>query len=361
MRPYTPVIKAKNNDIQAIALLSEAARSRVKPLIEVAIEASNGILAVDVDGATAAIVHRLPAIPFYFDPTGLVAPGEKLRSFESLSNAGTKFTPVFGLSRPNTYDSNVRNLVASRDLGCCVRLDEADLEDPDNTWDEIIRFCAFYGVEPGALDLIVDYQHIERRSIVSLREEVLEFLSLQPPSFEIGALTILGSSALSSVAAITVDGVGSVERKELQLWTAIQFELAGTRNLHFGDYGIVNPKFVLAGPNLNANAKIRYTRGGNTIYFRGHGLYNPSRFDQYHALASKVVNSEYYMGSATSFGDQFLLDCSRREVGTGNLATWVKVDTNHHVEVTSSQTVYILDEIATVSEEGEISMLLSTL
>jgi hypothetical protein len=41
------------------------------------------------------------------------------------------------------------------------------------------------------------------------------------------------------------------------------------------------------------------------------------------------------MGRDYSFGDEYIWRCAHYEAGTGNLGTWVEVDTNHHLVQTN--------------------------
>jgi hypothetical protein len=122
----------------------------------------------------------------------------------------------------------------------------------------------------------------------------------------------------------------------LLLWLDAYTSLRG-KPLSFGDYGIVHPNFSLKNPATNANAKIRYTKGGHHHFFRGRSL-KKATYKQYHSLAGLVVKSEHFMRSDYSFGDEYVWRCSRQEEGTGNLGTWVQVDMNHHM-------VYVADHL----------------
>lgn len=151
------------------------------------------------------------------------------------------------------------------------------------------------------------------------------------------SIIIVGSSALRTVGSVPRDGDMLILRKELLWWDRLVFELNGITVPVFGDYTVIHPDFTAIGRSPNANAKIRYTHGRYTTYFRGHGLFRPtSDFLQYHALASKVTLSPSYAGPMFSAGDAYI-DRIATGDGTGNLGTWVKADVNRHLTFVSRQ------------------------
>lgn len=362
MRAYTPVVKAKASDLTALSLLSQRAKNNIKPLIEVAVSVDSGSVRTDIASATALLKSRPLDIPYYFDPLGIESHGRQIAAFESLTESGCSFTPVIGLGRGAIDTETLRKLLSTHRLGVGIRLELQDLEDAaDDTWEQIIQLSSDLEVATSDIELLIDYKQIDHHSIDTLKETTLDFLALQPSTFQCGGITLIGSSALSSVAAIEPDGMARIKRRELLLWTTVDYELDGVRDIGFGDHGIICPDFVFSGPNPNANAKIRYTHGAQTIYFRGHGLFLPSRFEQYHDLAQRVVDSEFYLGRDFSFGDETIQLCASKQAGTGNLATWVKADTNHHIELVAQQTADIGAHIRHLSSESQIREMIEAL
>src|ERR1019366_10228170 len=160
------------------------------------------------------------------------------------------------------------------------------------------------------------------------------------------SITIAGSSALKEVSSVPVDGISAVIRRELLLWTGIQARLGTSQQITFGDYGVIHPDFSQSAPSINANAKIRYTRGDSIHYFRGTRLFKPSNFGQYHGLARRVVKSQQHRGRQYSTGDGEIWSCANRSNRPGNLGTWVRIDQNHHIETTVDQIRQVITQLA---------------
>lgn len=360
MHTYTPVIKAKANDIAALSFLSAGAKLGTKPLIEAAVSIDGFNVGAKVTEAIAVIGAKMPAMDFYFDPLGLCSSGEQVKAFDSLSFTTKRFTPTIGLGRGRIAIDQLRSLIQRQGCGLAVRLEYEDLEDSaEDSWATILQLSSDLDLDPGRVDLIIDFRQISMLDILALQEQTLDFLALQPRGVGLGELTVIASSALDSVSSVTKNGTSNVHRRELTLWAALQFELGGTRGLRFGDYGIVNPDFVFSGPNPNANAKIRYTHGSNIVYFRGEGLYNPSRFGQYHDLSRRVMNSGVFLGSEFSYGDREIELCAGRDCNPGNLASWIRIDMNHHIEYTAKQTRNLASSIQRIDQPERLVELIA--
>lgn len=159
---------------------------------------------------------------------------------------------------------------------------------------------------------------------------------------------------MKTVSNIPKDGVGGILRNELKLWMRLESDLVGSTNLIYSDYGVMHPDFTDIGSSKNANAKIRYTEGGMIYYFRGHKLFDPADFPQYHTLANDVKNSSIYQGSSFSYGDRYIDDCAGYKIGSGNLPTWVLADMNHHMEYCAQQIEKLVIEVTKIPSQNEI-------
>lgn len=362
MTHYTPVVRAKTNDISALNLLSASARMGVRPLVEPAMSLTGNELTTDVADAASKLIGKLNNFVYYFDPLGFESFDRHMQTFRTLFAAGENFIPTIGFGRGKLNFHALARFLDESQLPLAIRLEKFDLEDAsEDTWEKLIQLTHALGIGASRLTLILDFGDLSAAHSIQLIESGIDFLSLQPKNFIGLGIVILGGSALKSVApTIPTDGHAGIERKELHVWASLQFELDGVHDLEFGDYGVMAPSFVFpTNGSANANAKIRYTRGAQINYFRGHALYQPNRFDQYHELAQRVMNSGIYLGPHFSYGDQAIQDCALRESGPGNLGTWVKTDTNHHIEYTARQIQKIASSISLASDEKEISELLT--
>lgn len=356
MRLYTPVVRAKNNDLKAIELLGDRAKSSIRPLIEAPLSMTDGQLRTNVMEAAQLLGKRLEGVPYYFDPLGIENFERHVIAFDALASSGSHFTPTIGLGRGPIDYASLGHLIGSHSLDLAVRVEQLDLEDAsEDTWAKLIAMSAAVSVQPSKVNLLIDFGQLGSNQLEHLIDSVLDFLAIQPEKFRDSPIVVLGSSALSTVSPVPVDGSLEIRRRELDLWANLRFELEEVHDIGFGDYGIIDPSFIFpSGPAPNSNAKIRYTRGLTTTYFRGHGLYNPNRFPQYHDLARRVFESDKYIGADFSHGDKIIANCAERRCGPGNLGTWVMADTNHHIEFTAEQVGRVAERVGIIHVRTEV-------
>ena len=88
---------------------------------------------------------------------------------------------------------------------------------------------------------------------------------------------------------------------------------------------------------MKPTAKIRYTLDDHWLIVKGHSLATPPKYGQFHSLARKLIRQREYMGPAFSWGDNYAAECAKGKATSGNLAKWVKVDTNHHLTFVAHQ------------------------
>lgn len=360
---YAPIVKGKMWDLKALGKLSGKVRVLVKPLVEAMPVPKDRTVDQHLDKFTHYIVKHYPLGSMFADFYGLM-PGAVtdegvsavVAGFRLLLKKGRIATPTYGFERDDLLWPELRSVVEDFGQGFCFRIDVDDLDDAaEDTWAQLIERSADLGLEPSDIDLVIDLRDIREQSVSELKEKVIDFLSLKPIGHNYRTIAVAGSSALKTVSVIAKDGEDDIERRELNLWTQLQLDLGDSQLLVFGDYGVIHPEFSDVGPNKNANAKIRYTLGPNIRYFRGHKLYEPSDFPQYHLLADRVRNSSVYRGRGFSYGDAYIDDCADFRTGSGNLGNWVLADMNHHIEYSASQVARIQVEVqnATSLEEAE--------
>jgi hypothetical protein len=105
---------------------------------------------------------------------------------------------------------------------------------------------------------------------------------------------------------------------------------------------VLNPEFTepIDPRKIKPSAKIRYTRESDWIILKGTAYRkNPKQF---HQLAAGIASETGYLEMGFSWGDDYIAGCAKMQVGPGNLETWVRVDTNHHIELVSEQIANLL-------------------
>jgi len=99
----------------------------------------------------------------------------------------------------------------------------------------------------------------------------------------------------------------------------------------FGDYAIAHPDPGEVDPRImKASASVRYTTEDHWIVPKGRNLRGHG-YDQFFSVCEALIERDEYSGCGFSWGDQYIWDCAHRLKGPGNLTTWRKVGTSHHL------------------------------
>lgn len=100
----------------------------------------------------------------------------------------------------------------------------------------------------------------------------------------------------------------------------------------FGDYTISHPKVnYLDMRFIKPAAKLVYTTD-NAFFVRKGPNVRDHKFGQYQVFCSEIISDSFFKGKNFSFGDGYIHGCANKKEKTGNLTTWKKVGTNHHME-----------------------------
>ena len=262
-----------------------------------------------------------------------------------LRENGCKFIPTIGTERNEEYVSSLQGEVErGLDNGICVRLLKDDLETPKDALREIHEVLKTLKITSSEVHLLIDFKHLETSNVPS----AIELLTETENYFTFSgwkSLIISGSGFPENMSGVPTDTIAKIPRSELELWqSALQLEpLLGIKPL-YSDYCIVHPEIPDVDPTaINPVGKIRYTTEDSWIIFKGYSLKIKDRYDQYFELAKKVVNHQCFRGSETSWADNHYKKCSEESTSTGNLTTWITVDTNHHLTIVAEQVSKIFD------------------
>lgn len=208
-------------------------------------------------------------------------------------------------------------------------------EDEDDTApDYATQMLNSLGIEKTSVDLIIDLRNVSDGH-VQAKLRVLRDLAHQ-----FGReyrKRILISGAIPRELEIETDGQSFLPRYEWLLWRqAIQKE--DLSDLLFGDYTTVVVDFVEI-PYLGA-PKTKYTLTESWFVQKGH---KPrGKDDQRQRQSQTVVNSNFFRGENSSFGEYRINQCASGSWGPGNATNWVTIDVNQHITFVVSQVSSIL-------------------
>jgi Beta protein len=340
---YAPIIKGKRNDICAMAHVRTPVADLIKPIFELP-----PFLPTDKPeeklAKFAGNLSRLFAsgrdcyVDFPLLKTdartsdGTLALVAAYGQFNALN---INFEPVYGFDR----DDGMWPIVmaqAKKSKGMLLRLDLDDMEFAEDTVSRI-QDLSTQNLKTSNLDIMLDCRYIND---ASKTEDCIDAASLfvekLAKAINFRKLIIAGSSAPKTVAEIDKDSQGVVLRRELILWARLRAMDLPYEPI-YSDYGVIHPDFSDLKPSKYINGKIRYTHGANMNIFRGHGLRDDDKFEQYRSLAMNVMQSGLYSGNSYSHGDRYIYDCASGQAKTGNPGVWVLNDQNHHFTYAAKQ------------------------
>lgn len=193
------------------------------------------------------------------------------------------------------------------------------------------------GVDVDCADVLVDLSYLSAQD--DLRpEDVSDALR---DVLAVGAwrsVVLLGTSMPSMLGEIAEGSVGSLPRREWELWSALRREPRG-RIPTYGDYVVQHPNPPRdedgGGPSMRAN--IRYTVDGETLVARGRGPVIQVGREQYRQLCQQLVERSEFAGIAFSWGDSQIAACADGIIEPGWQTLWRGAGSSHHFRLVTDQ------------------------
>lgn len=348
---YVPVLLNKKGELDALEQASDAAWSRFTPLIQIVKPRGRG-KAVSASGIRAA-VKRLARVvgsrPFFLDiarlsPTHPIPTPRGNRPLlrylhDAARRRALEFVPVLHVG-----DTDAIALVRETSLcdggGAALRwfVRGTALSPGPTMGDRLRQYLTELAIGVEETDLFVDFEHLSEDIVV----DPADIQRLIATVHKVGtwrSLVLLGTSIPRTMGCIQEGHVGSLPRREWQLWASIR-KLKLPRVPTFGDYAIQHPlppQNDNTGPGMRAN--IRYTTNSVTLVARGQGLLVQEGRQQYRELCRKILNLPQYSGEDYTWGDRVIADCARGLIEPGAQDLWRGVGTSHHLR-------FVTDEIA---------------
>ena len=300
MKFYTPILKLKRGEINAIDNLKSDTKNKIRPLFYFD------------DIPNDNIIEKLPNI-FFYDTLG---EDGIIDIFNSKINKDVRAIQVVNNSEYfNTNDD------------ICIRLTTDDL---DNI--SILNNINNYNNK----SLIIDFNKYDSDTINSniLRYIMKDLERILRKDWEY--IAVAGTTAPVSMSNIGI-GTSTIDRTE---WTVLYKEFLETFDfINYADYTITTPPSITESTYdpriMNISTKIRYTTDENFLIVKGPSL---KRYggESYYELAKKVIDSGFFKGKDFSYGDNYIYETSLKK-HKGNLTTWITVDINHHIELVINQ------------------------
>jgi hypothetical protein len=342
---YVPCLQWKQGEYLAISGLSKTAKSFITPLIEVPeigfdFETWSASKEIDehLDPFAKRVHSKWGDSPCFVDlvrlpPDKTMADGRHPISFvfDRLRNEGCSAVPVTGLARDRRAQDAIKQVVLKDKLGLGLRIGIGEAAGA-KVKDEIEKLLAGSGLKAEYCDLIVDIGAPNFEPVEGFTKLIESLLRRLPHLSRWRTLTLVGTGFPSTMAEIK-QSVEYIKRWEWIAYKKLVNSIQGSLRLPtFGDFAINHPNSISVDMRLvKPSATIRYTIDDGWLIVKGPNV-RDNGYDQFRLHSRTVLNSKNFMGSSFSQGDKFIEACAAGSVGTGNLTTWRKVGTSHHIE-----------------------------
>jgi len=351
---YVPILKAKAGEFTALKNLSNEAKGKITPLIDIPrINQFRNPEPLTLEEHLSKVIKEIEdscdGIGCYFVDLfdlkldlrigGNIHPVTYV--FGGIRKCGQLAVPTIGLERDDAYIHAVREVVKTDKRGVCVRLLGEDMESIEELEDQLDELLDDIGIKRPDVHLLLDNRSIFNSSFEKVAQTIIDVLNSLSDIHSWKTITVASGGIPNSISDVVKPrNNGEVFRVGYCLWQALlnrRSEIA--RIPSYGDYGISPPDMVDLDPRLISGTmgpKIIYADSDRWLIFRGE-RFKTSGYDQYHSLAQQVVSHPSFSGEQFSYGDTKIFLKANRDEGPGNPYQWVGISANHHITFVAHQ------------------------
>ena len=352
-RHYVPILKGKMGEYTALAELRDEQKDSLTPLIEVppvpwdyAEDAESRSVTDHIEPVAQRILEhwgdqRRVFVDLLLLSDGPALPGGRQPISHVCDRAracGLTLVPVTGPGRSESYQQAVREAAARDGRGVCLRLQSEDF-DHGGANQALAETLGALDVGPEEVDLVLDMGSIPEGGGGIYSMAVRGTLVTIPDLDRWRTITLTSAAFPVDLSGFDRDAISTRGRADWRVWHSLVTNPGSIPRLPaFGDYAIAHPETTAIDPRMmNPSASVRYTTPTDWLIVRGHGVRSREGYDQFYGLAAQLVRHPDCCDAGFSWGDWYIRQCAERLQGPGNLTTWRKVGTNHHIAMVVSQ------------------------
>lgn len=324
---YVPILKWKKGEQGALKELQKSIKDAIIPLIEITPDFNEDKL----ESSLKIWENRI----FYFDVIPECYETDEQIYFRLLKKLDPNFViPVVCIDDDLESIDSANSL---SNLGIALRITTNEIDEIDEYLDDIIK-----KIKPSNIDLIIDISSINDDNSKEKFTLFKALISSIPTPKDFRNIILSGSSFPESLKSVGKYDYGIFARLELDFWKKCTKKLSTKYDTNFvySDYCINNPKYVDFVPGMSPYFNIRYTSEDYFIVFKG-DMVKKGGLDSENvqSLCNKLLSLDEFMGPDFSCGDNYIYTrATDDEVESyGNLSTWRKVGTNHHITFVINQ------------------------
>lgn len=332
---YVPMLKTKRGEFSAIEQLSDSVKNHIKPLFTLTLEdAEKRALALSSD-----IAKRWGDTPFYIDLNrsnpSLILKGQSLFNhvLNSFNIEKFDYTPIIDA---HNAEPDIINHIISVGTSACIRVNTDSFN--SQTVNNINVIISALNLNNKKIDILIDYQSDAKADRSAQAFDISTYYNLIYSNFYmvVDKIILGGSSIPEELPRDNYSPYGMNHRIFWQGYSEFITNNKLERLPVFADYSIVYPHEPEHLDFINANSKIRYSFDDKYLFVVGETIKEEGH-EQNYDLADKLINSGHFMGGNYSWGDKYIVDCAAKNVGCGNMETWIRVGHNHHITLAAKQ------------------------
>lgn len=221
-------------------------------------------------------------------------------------------------------------LVREAGNGVCIRIQREDFDEFPDLKFEISRVLAATGAKHETADLLLDCRALTPEARYLTADATLGLISQMPDLSRWRTFTLAATAFPENLMGLPPSDCSLLPRLEWNLWREVARK-GRRRRPWYGDYAISHPEPSEVDPRImRPSASVRYTVDEAWLVLKARNLRDHG-YEQFHSVCRDLVRRPEYSGRNFSWGDGYIDDCANESVGTGNLTTWRKVGTSHHL------------------------------
>jgi hypothetical protein len=351
-RHYLPILKGRAGEYGALREMAPEVKAGLTPLIEIApipwdFERDEPDKTIDqhLQRLSGKVVQSWGVERPLFLDLLWIAPDERMANgdhplayvFGTAREEGLQLIPVTGFMRGEEYQSSCREAIAEDERGVCIRLQKEDFEESDDLSAQVTELLDGLGVPASKADLLLDLRSLTPDEGNTLRAAIPVFVRSIPNLVDWRSFTLAGTAFPENLMELPPSSFSLITRLEWIIWRNLVARARVPRLPSFGDYAVASPQPSEVDPRImRPSASIRYTTDESWLIPKARNL-RDFGFAQFHDICRELIQRPEYSGPGFSWGDWYIDECANERVGTGNLTTWRKVGTSHHLACVTRQ------------------------
>jgi hypothetical protein len=345
-RHYVPILKGRQGEYGALETLSLTVKDGLTPLIEIPpipLNFAQGVPSKSIDEHLAKVAITMKRSvglgrSFFIDFLW-IPESERMKDgtlpvewiFRAAREQDLLPIPVLNLIKGTEPLEATREIVRQDQRGLCLRMQREDFTEFPNLEEQMLATLEQVSVPVASADLLLDLRSIIAPKQIDV-DSVIELVESIPRLRQWRSFTLTATSFPENLVGLPPSDSSIIGRAEWSLWLDLRRRRRElSRHPTFGDYAISHSESSEVDPRImSASASIRYTTDQSWLVLKGRSL-RKNGFDQFFDVCRELVGRPEYSGRNFSWGDKYICDCADGMDGPGNLTTWRKVGTSHHL------------------------------